>query len=784
MILPIKAGAEALDRTDDLAQAWLYACHAGAKVIISVTADLGYSSYMNQAIRYCWKRGVLMAESSNDFDSLDHQGGMFHPFVIPGNGNVPNTMGYDSGGSGSITNAAINADTTTSTSRSDETSWGTHAMFSASTQGGSTSESTPTIAGAFALLLSWGRQAAAKGDIKGPLDAAEAIQVMRATAYKITDPSLPWPGTSGDWNDQYGYGRPNLFAAMRAVAHDDVPPVAWITTPAWYSLHDPGRQKQVVVTGHVAAPRSSSYRWKLQWGLTPPRTCSSFSTEPTTWHTIGHGKGHRAYDGKLGTLKLSAIPSSFARAPYSLSKCKQLETNDKYAVTLRVRVWDAKKRMGEDRRAIAVHHESGQLPGFPLPLKPSHPVPGMTIDGTSQPAYADLQGRGRLALVFGDADGRVHAIDPKTRRELPGWPVLTRRTRPDHAYKGIDPGHEPILVPVAIGDLRHNGQLDVVATSTTGRTYVWDARGRLLHGWPKTLDKAAVTPRIPRPRLRFTRLPHLGATAVPVLTSLAGGKKLDVVQAAWDGDVYAWNAAGRRVPGWPVHVNGKALTPPGGDIRIDDAKIDTPPAVAYLDGTGKPDIVVVSQYDFTPGAGIQEAGYGNDFAYNAKGKLLPGWPVSKQSLIVYYGSAQEFLTEGSTAPVSARVTGSTDSVAVSPGIFSVSYLLGPDGATQTTYGPNPNPAAGIFSGAYDPTQLASGNLPADTPVTFTTTGAFGHFTSSPSLGYAQAGSGAATVATALLLNGSGTAIASYERGYDAASGADAPGFPGHMQGLD
>ena len=50
MILPVKAGAEALDRTDDLAQAWLYAADMGADVIVSVTADLGYSTFMRQAV--------------------------------------------------------------------------------------------------------------------------------------------------------------------------------------------------------------------------------------------------------------------------------------------------------------------------------------------------------------------------------------------------------------------------------------------------------------------------------------------------------------------------------------------------------------------------------------------------------------------------------------------------------------------------------------------------------------------------------------------------------------
>ena len=86
MILPIRAGNEALDRTEDLAKAWLFAGDSGASVIVSVTADLGYSSFMREAVEYLERKGVAMVEASNDFDSTDHQGGMFWPYVIPGNG--------------------------------------------------------------------------------------------------------------------------------------------------------------------------------------------------------------------------------------------------------------------------------------------------------------------------------------------------------------------------------------------------------------------------------------------------------------------------------------------------------------------------------------------------------------------------------------------------------------------------------------------------------------------------------------------------------------------------
>jgi hypothetical protein len=99
--------------------------------------------------------------------------------------------------------------------------------------------------------------------------------------------------------------------------------------------------------------------------------------------------------------------------------------------------------------------------------------------------------------VFGDSDGVVHAIDAASGRELSGWPVTTNPTVPAHSYPGINPGHEPVVSPAAVGDLRHDGHLEVVVTSATGRVYVFDAHGHRLVGWPKLLATGAVTPAIP-----------------------------------------------------------------------------------------------------------------------------------------------------------------------------------------------------------------------------------------------------------------------------------------------
>ena len=763
MVMPIKAGAEALDRSDDLAQAWLYAAHMGVDVLVSTTADLGYSSFMDQAVKYAWRHNVVMAESSQDFDSTDHQGGMFHPYVLPGNGLVANsqlTLGD---------NPAANAITTTYRARSGYTAWGTHNVFSAATQGGTTSESTPTIGGVMALVRAYGREAARKGLIRRPLSADEAIQVVRATASDIASTPNPggWPAKPG-WDLQYGYGRPNVYRALSAIHAGDIPPESWISSPTWYSLYDPTTRKAVTVRGHVAAPRSSRYRWQLQYAPGGEPSDAQFKT-------LGSGRGTKPFTGKLGTLRLSRLPRSFWAAAYHLSPDKELSTSEQYTVTLRLRVFDEKGRMAEDRRSVYVHHDPSLLPHFPIRIG---------AGGEAQPQLADLQGRGNLALVFGDSDGVVRAIDGKTGKELPGWPVHTLPVRVQRRYAGVDPGHEPVVDSVAVGDLDGNGKLSVVAATTTGRVYVWNAHGKLRPGWPKALDRGVRRPPIPRPAKPFTRLPIQGASSPPVLYDLTGNGQLDILQSAWDGHVYAWRPNGRSLPGWPIDPT-LGSSSGGSNIVVNDQKIDLPPAIAELDGDPRPEVVVKAQDNSIPDAGLQVGGAAHLHAYNANGSPVPGWPVTAQSLIMYYGSAQEFITEGVSSPVAAPVGGGNrDEVAFAPGIFSPTYLLRGDGKLDGIYGPVPN---NVLSLVTDPAtllaQLQGGTLPTDAPVNFTTSASFGKVGGGP-LDLVEPMTGAASTALALLAPGSGSPINSYMTAFNAQAKLPLPGFPSRAQGLD
>ena len=752
MILPIKAGAEALDRGPDLAQAWLYAVDMGAPVVISETAELGYTTFAKQAADYAYRHGTVIVESANDFNSTDHQGGMYHPHVLPGNALVPNMEGTQ----------ALTRETTTFRERSSISSWGDHNVFSVPAVGGTTSAADPELAGAVALVVAYGRR------LKPALSAPEAVQVLRETVSPIDDPGLSWPGGPG-WTAQYGYGRPDLPRALAAVRDGALPPVAAIDSPDWFALYDPvSGPRSVPVLGHIDGARTPSFSWRLEMGL---------GSQPAAWRTIGTGRGSRSFSGRLGTLRMSDVPRSFWSAPFALSQTKELETSEQYTVTLRLQVSDTAGRTGEDRRAVSVEHDPTAYPGFPMRV-------GSGAGGESQAALVDLQGRGRLDIVFGTSDGWVHAIDPATRRELPGWPVHTRAVTVLRHHAGVAPGYEPVVGDVAVGDLEGDGDQEVVATTLYGRVYVWNADGAARRGFPHLLATGVITPPIPRPSWPMRRLPRPGALAAPVLGPLLPGRRgLEIIQAGWDGRLHVLLADGRPAPGWPVRVALPAdYAPPSGDSFVDDEKLEATPALARLQGGGGLDVVERSQQT-DPGPGpVGTPARGHVFAFDARGRPVPGWPVALQGVAEDYGSAQEFVTEGSDNPVAADVDGSgLDSVAVNT-VLSPGYLLGPDGSVRATYGPLPDATASALSGGLDPAAAVSGRLPSDAPVDFTTTGAFGMF--GGALTFAQAGSGSVSIASVEEFPGLGLSILNSERAWGAASGASVPGFPSRLQGLD
>ncbi len=171
------------------------------------------------------------------------------------------------------------------------------------------------------------------------------------------------------------------------------------------------------------------------------------------------------------------------------------------------------------------------------------------------PKLAPLGPGGADVLVVAQASGTIDALLPDGK-ELPGWPVHT----------ALAPGH-------------------------------WGERA---------YRSGAVTAR-PRGEV-------LGGVAVGDLAH-AGGHQLDVVATDMSGTVYAWNARGQPLPGWPRHADPAFSQPSARDAqnRLLPGFLAAP-ALGDLTGNGQLDVVAASMDRHV-------------YAFAPDGRPVAGWPV-------------------------------------------------------------------------------------------------------------------------------------------------------------
>jgi len=120
-----------------------------------------------------------------------------------------------------------------------------------------------------------------------------------------------------------------------------------------------------------------------------------------------------------------------------------------------------------------------------------------------------------------------------------------------------------------------------------------------------------------------------GFFAAPVLVDLDGDRKLDIIGASFDGQVYVWKGDGSRLTGWPQLINDPSRPD---DIKDPEprqrARILSTPAVGDLNGDGIPDLTLATNEQYGEYARVYVIdGRGG----KAPNLLLPGWPVSMNS---------------------------------------------------------------------------------------------------------------------------------------------------------
>jgi hypothetical protein len=684
--LPLRAGDSFITDVTGFGKAVVYATDNGANIIQCALGTINMNRFAQQALDYAYDNGVLSINSMADENSRHH--------------NMPTASNHTTPVHAITYDGDDIFSSTTYLAFNPCSNFGGQNLLSASGDSCS-SEATGKLAGISGLILAAAQQAG----LTPKLTPGEAQSLLFMTADDIYVPESELPGSRYDWSQpgfeqRFGYGRVNANSAVEAVLAQKIPPAVDITSPTWFSIL---YQDQVVgpvdIKGTISAHRANSFDFVAEWGKGVQPLDGTYTTfaqqmniPPTT--VLG-GDG-----SPLASLDIRNVDPTHPRdndSPHG--------ENDT-AITVRVRavahyggsIGDVN---GEMRRTYYVMKDPSLVQGFPLYLGDS---------GEGSPKLADIDGDGVRDLVYPTGGGYLHVykIGPTGPVELPGFPAKTNiedglatpaPTPYTPVYLGApgyatgamntDLAREPLVNAPAIADLDGDGTPEIVFTSWSGTIYVVEHDGSTRPGWPVRLPlipscppfgTAPPTTEPTSPCMGTSATLARGAFASPVLIDMNNDGKLDIIQAAFDGKIYIFDASGQPLDGWPVSVHYKGDL--AGEPNLN--RILTTPAVADFNGDGIPDLLVGSNEQIG-GGGQAGAVYILDGRGTKAPSLVvnPNWPITMTSLHLFPLVAEGIPNSG----VIGRFGGTL--AAVMHGNASLPMILPADPGKQTELSATP-----------------------------------------------------------------------------------------------
>jgi MYXO-CTERM domain-containing protein len=330
----------------------------------------------------------------------------------------------------------------------------------------------------------------------------------------------------------------------------------------------------------------------------------------------------------------------------------------------------------------------------------------------------------------------VYKLGASGPTELPGFPfhanpedglVSHAGTPSTPVYLGapayengdVDPtlAGEPFVIAPAIGDVIGDGKTEIVLGTWAGTIYVVGADGQIKPGWPKRLpqvpscDLDPTHPKVSPCMDQQTRIAR-GMFAAPVLADMDKDGVLDIIVAAFDGNIYVYHGDGTSVAGFPVgiHYQGSLSPEPGAPwgsaTPIPTNRILTTPAVADFNGDGIPDILVGSNERLGAGGQAGAIYLVDGRGTNAPSLYFPNWPVTLTSLYIF-----PLVAEGVG---NAGVIGSFGGTlaAVMHGNAGLPVILPFDPGAQATLAGPPDNSLPVHPDPSNPGQMSRGVYPA------------------------------------------------------------------------
>jgi Subtilase family/FG-GAP-like repeat len=623
----LRAGNSFIADSNNFAKAVVYATDNGASVVQEALGAVSLTTFARAAIDYAYESQVIVVASMADENSRHH--------------NVPGTYNHTLPVHAIAYNGSSDTTSDTFVDFVNCTNYGGQLMLSVSGTSCS-SEATGKTSGVSGLLYSY----AAELGLTPGITAEEVMQLQKMTADTINVPqsrtdagaalyyqSLP------NFSQRFGYGRTNVASALAALGSGLIPPEVDIVAPLWFeSLYANQGSGSVPLMGRITAARATSYDYTVEWAPGVEPFDSDFQPLVATVMGVPGTTVTGGATTPLATIDVASLNPTHPPDPDS----PQGE-NDR-TITLRIQVtahYPSGDAVGEARRAVALFNsfdglDTDLLPGFPIALDGS-------IEGG--PKLADIDGDGVRDIVLTTNDGSVHvySLASGMPAEVPGFPFVLRPvdglltpaptsttpvylTAPGYTSGAIPTSSrgESVDSSAAIGDINGDGTLEIVVSTWEGTLYAISTTGTLVSGFPVRLplipscSQDEATPTTP-PCMDLLDDITRGSFASPVLADFDGDGKLEIVLAAFDGNVYVFNGDGSLHSGFPVPVHSS--------LAYKRDHILTTPAVADFNGDGVPDILV--------GTNETIGNQGNTgFFYIVDGRgtaaptpYLAGWPI-------------------------------------------------------------------------------------------------------------------------------------------------------------